>query len=60
MQVPFVNPLLLDSTREFVSVIEDFLITFFGTDLMQGGDIPAIIIFCFTAMIILAVWRIVS
>lgn len=60
MQVPFVNPLLLNATKEFVAVIEDFLITLFGTDLWQGGDIPAIIIFCFTAMIALAVWRIVS
>lgn len=60
MQVSFVSPLLISATEEFVDAINGFLIELFGNDIAQGGDIPAVIIFCFSAMIALAVWRIVS
>lgn len=60
MQVPFVNPLLFAATEEFVEKITEFLRDLFGTNILQGGDIPAIIIACFTIMILLAAWRIVS
>lgn len=58
MQVPAVG--LIGATSEFLQVIEEFLVSLFGVDLFQGGDIPAIILTCFTIMLALAVWRIIS
>lgn len=60
MQVPFVNPLLVAATQEFINKVNEFLVDLFGYDILSGGDIPLIIIGCFTIMILLAAWRIIS
>lgn len=60
MQISFVNPLLISATSEFVQKVTDFCSDLFGFDLMQGGDITGIIVTCFTIMILLAAWRIIS
>ena len=60
MQVPFISPLLVSATEEFVLKITEFVSDLFGDNILQGGDIPLIIISCFTIMILLAAWRIIS
>lgn len=60
MQIPFVTPLIIQATAEFIGVIEAFVSELFGLVAGQGGEIPGIIIGCFSIMVALAAWRIAT